>query len=151
MKKNLFMLIVLSSLFLSCENKREVELVEKIKQFEEYTIKPIDYTNLNEIRQSTGKEIYVQGFIKDISTTENAKLWKNEEGGFFTYILLTKTISDIANTIYDNCNEGCFIRIKTKVFDHRDGLYLIPVEIVDTYSMSIKKQIDKELKMIREE
>ena len=76
MKKNLFMLIVLSSLFLSCENKREVELVEKIKQFEEYTIKPIDYTNLNEIRQSTGKEIYVQGFIKDISTTENAKLWK---------------------------------------------------------------------------
>ena len=34
MKKNLFMLIVLSSLFLSCENKREVELVEKIKQFE---------------------------------------------------------------------------------------------------------------------
>jgi hypothetical protein len=134
-------------IILGCENKKKIELIERLKTIEQYTSMPVGYRSLNDLSLFIGEEIYVQGYIKEISILERGytRLYKEESGGFDTYILYERTKKDIVNKIQTECNAGCFIRIKTKVFQHRDGIYLTPTEIVETYSMILKKETEKEL------
>lgn len=141
----IILLLFASFIFLGCENKRKVELLERLKQIEQYTNKPLDYTNLDEIRKHIGEEIFVQGYINEIINYRYTKVFLEESGGYSAFILFSETKRDISNYIKAECDAGCFIRIKAKVFDHRDGLYLKPIEVIEIYSMKLKKETEKEL------